>query len=167
MTIGSNGGSGKGYYTNGVTVLSGSALNAGSTVPVDTGAPGGASPQTGCIIPGTLPAPSNQLGLTPAADGAKADATPLGYGVNSLTTVLGAADSVLLPYAFPGAVAVILNTVATAIQVFGKGTDTIDGVATGTGIDQSASARAIYFGVAGSGDGSDAGAWISMGAAAA
>jgi len=91
----------------------------------------------------------------------------LGYGVNTLTTVAGAADSVLLPYAFPGAMVIVCNTVATAIQVFGKGTDTIDGVATATGIDQGASARAIYVGVAGSGDGSDAGAWLSLGGSAA
>ena len=166
MTVGTNG-SGTGYFTNGFPILTGSVLSGASSVPVDTGYTGGASPQSGGIIPGTLPAPSEQLGLTAQADGTKANATALGYGVNTITTVAGAADSVLLPYAFPGAVVFVANTVATAIQVFGQGTDTIDGIATGTGIDQAASARALYFGVAGSGDGSDAGAWISMGAAAA
>ena len=156
-----------GYFTSGFPLATGAILSALSRIPVDTGLPNGANPQSGGMIPGTLPAPPAQLGLTALAAGTKADATPLGYGVNTITTVAGAADSVLLPPAFPGAVAVVINTVATAIQVFGSGTDTIDGVATGTGIDQAASARAIYFGVAGEGDNSDAGAWFSMGAAAA
>jgi hypothetical protein len=69
--------------------------------------------------------PRPQIGLTAAADGLKADATALtGYGVNSVTTVAGAADSVLAPYAYPGAVCVINNDGANALQVFGKGTDT-------------------------------------------
>ncbi len=156
-----------GWLTNGAPTINGSQLSADSRIPVDTNLSGGQAPQSGGLIPGTLPAPSTQLGLTAAADGLKADATALGYGVNTITTVAGANDSVLLPYAYPGAVVVVVNTVATAIQVFGKGTDTIDGVATGTGIDQAASARAIYVATAGSGDGSDAGAWFSMGAAAA
>lgn len=156
-----------GYFTPGFPLATGAVLGAASRVPVDTGLPNGANPQSGGMIPGTLPAPPAQLGLTALAAGTKADATPLGYGVNTITTVAGAADSVLLPQAFPGAVVVVLNLVATAIQVFGKGTDTIDGIATGTGIDQAASARAVFYGVAGVGDGSDAGAWISAGAAAA
>lgn len=156
-----------GYLTPGLPLVSGDTLGETPRVGVDTGLPNGASPQSAAVILGTLPAPSNQLGLTAQADGTKAAATVLGYGVNTITTVAGAADSVLLPYAYPGAVVVIANTVATAIQVFGKGTDTVDGVATATGIDQAASARAIYFGVAGEGDGSDAGAWLSIGAAAA
>jgi hypothetical protein len=167
MTVGSGGGVGSGFFTNGLTVLTGAFLNAGSCVPVDTNLGSGASPQTGCIIPGTLPCPAAQLGLTAQADGTKANATALGYGINTITTVAGAADSVLLPYAFPGSFVVVQNAVATAIQVFGKGTDTVDGVATATGIDQAASARALYFGTAGTGDGSDAGAWVSIGAAAA
>lgn len=151
-----------GYFTNGMATPSGSDLSASSRIPVDTGLPNGQSPQAGGIIPGTLPAPSVQLGLTAAADGLKADATQLGYGVNTLTTVAGAADSALLPYAYPGAVAFVANTVATAAQVFGKGTDTVDGVATGTGVAQGASKRCWYIGISGSGDGSDAGSWLSL-----
>lgn len=156
-----------GYWTPGYEPVSGAYLSANARVPVDTNLPAGAYPQSGGLIPGTIPAPAAQLGLTAQADGTKANATALGYGVNTITTVAGAADSVLLPYAYPGAVVIVINTVATAIQVFGKGTDTIDGVATGTGIDQAASARAVYYATAGTGDGSDAGAWFSMGAAAA
>lgn len=168
MTIGSNpGGKGLGYYCNGMPVLSGGFLSASACVPVDTGLAGGSSPQTGCIIPGTLPAPNNQLGLTAQADGSKANATLLGYGLNTVTVVAGAADSVLLPYAYPGAVAVVVNLVNTAIQVYGRGTDVVDTANTATGIDQAGLARAVYYGISGNGDGTNAGAWVSMGAAAA
>lgn len=167
MTIGSGGGVGNGFFTDGMTVISGAFLGAASCVPVDTGLSGGASPVSAGIIPGTIPAPAAQLGLTAQADGTKANATALNYGLNTITTVAGAADSVLLPYAYPGAFVVVVNKVATAIQVFGKGTDTIDGVATATGIDQAASARALYFGESGSGDGTAAGNWNSLGAAVA
>lgn len=167
MTIGSNGGVGRGYFTNGMPVITGAYLGAGSCVPVDTGLSGGGAPQAGGIIPGTVPAPAAQLGLTARAGGGKANATQLGYGLNTVTVVATAANSVLLPYAFPGAVVIVINKVATAMQVFGKGTDTVDGVATATGIDQAASARAIYWGESGSGDGTDAGNWNSVGAAVA
>lgn len=138
-------------------------------VPVDTGLGDGdgSYPQSGAIIPGTLPAPSTQIGLTAQADGTKANATALGYGVNTVTTVAGAADSVLMPYAFPGAAVIVINLGATAMQVFGKGTDTMDGVATGTGVSVASGERASIYGVAGEGDGTDAGAWIvSIGVAA-
>lgn len=151
-----------GYFTNGMATPTGAQLSANSRIPVDTGLTNGQSPQAGGMIPGTLPAPSAQLGLTAAADGLKADATQLGYGVNTVTTVAGAADSVLLPYAYPGAVVFVENAVATAMQVFGKGTDTVDAVATGTGVAQGASKRCWYVGISGSGDGSDAGAWVSL-----
>ena len=156
-----------GYFTPGFPWAKGDVLSAASRIPVDTGQAAGANPQSGFIIPGSVPAPAAQLGLTAQADGTKANATELGYGLNTITTVAGAADSVLLPPAFPGAIVVVINTVATAIQVFCSVTYTIDGVATGTVIDKAASARAFYFGVAGEGDNSDAGAWFSMGAAAA
>lgn len=151
-----------GYFTNGMATPDGSSLSANSRIPVDTGLSNGQSPQSGGIIPGTLPAPDAQLDLTAQADGTKANATALGYGVNTVSTVAGAADSVLLPYAYPGAVVFVENDVATSMQVFGKGTDTVDGVATGTGVAQGASKRCWYIGVAGAGDGTDAGAWVSL-----
>lgn len=150
-----------GYFVNNtMPTIPGSYLSGDSRVPVDTMLGQGASPQSGGMIPGTLPAPATQLGLTAQADGTKANATELGYGINTVTTVAGAADSALLPYAFPGAVAVVVNGTATAMQLFGKGTDTIDGVATATGVSIAANERATLYGVAGEGDGSDAGAWI-------
>ena len=151
-----------GYFTNGMASVSGDELSASSRIPIDTGLSNGASPQAGGIIPGTQIAPATQIGLTAAADGAKSDATSLGYGINTVSTVAGAADSVLAPYAFPGAVCIIDNDGANALQCFGRGTDTIDGVATATGNALTNANRGILFGISGSGDGSDAGAWFSL-----
>ncbi len=149
-----------GFYTPGVPLFT-NGLPAAARIPCDTGLEEGASPQSAAIIPGTLPAPSTQIGLTAQADGTKANATVLGYGVNTLTTVAGAADSVLLPYAFPGAVCVVINTTATAAQAFGKGTDEIDDIATATGVSIAATERATFYGSLGAGDGTDAGNWYS------
>ncbi len=157
-----------GFFTPLVPWVSGAVLQS-PRVPVDTGLGGGngAYPQSAAIIPGTLPAPPDQIGLTAQADGTKANATALGYGVNTVTTVAGAADSVLMPYAFPGAAVFVVNLTATAMQCFGRGTDVLDGVATATGVSIAAGERASIYGVAGTGDGSDAGAWIvSIGVAA-
>lgn len=130
-----------GYWTPGMPLVDGAYLSNASRVPVDTNLTNGGSPQSGAMIPGTRQV---QSALTAAADGLKADATVLHYGVNEIDTVAGAADSVLLPAGYIGAEVVIINTVATAIQVFGAGTDTINAAATGTGVSQAASKTAIY-----------------------
>lgn len=158
MTIGTT--NGLGYYTPGMTVLSGAVLSSASKIPVDTGLTGGAL-QTGAIIPGTQCAPAAQIGLTANVAKTKAAGTQLGYGVNTVSVCATATNSCLMPYAFPGAFVTISNDGATSTTVFGKGTDTIDGVATATGNPLAAAARCLYYGSAGSGDGSDAGAWIS------
>lgn len=159
MTIGTD--NTGGFFTLGVPTIPGSYLE-NARVPVDTGLSDGASPQSGALIPGTLPAPSTQIGLTALAGGGKTGATQLGYGVNTLATVATSANSVLLPYAFPGAVVFLSNGGAQTAQVFGKGTDTVDGIATGTGADTDAAERVWFIGVAGTGDGSDAGNWLSL-----
>lgn len=130
-----------GYNTIGLPIVDGSGVAGTSLYPVDTESPNGASPQSVALYVGFLP---SATGFTAQADGTKANATVLGYGISGITTVAGAADSVLLPPALPGAVCVIVNTIATAIQVFGQGADTIQGVATGTGNVQAASKTAIY-----------------------
>src|SRR5690242_16247237 len=91
-----------GYFTNGMETVDGSQMSTNARVPVDTGQANGVSPQSGGIIPGTLPAPAAQLGLTALAGGGKTGATQLGYGINTLTTVATAANSALLPYAYVG-----------------------------------------------------------------
>lgn len=160
MALGTNG-VGIGYFTRGVTIISGALLGAASSIPVDTGLTGGAGPQMGAIIPGTLPCPSAQLALTANVAKTKAAATQLGYGVNQLSVCATATNSSILPYAFPGAVVFLSNDGVASTTVFGKGTDTIDAVATATGNALAAAARCLYIGSAGSGDGTDAGNWYS------
>lgn len=133
-----------GYFTPGLALTPGNYLSNDSRVPVDTGLANGASPQSGAMRPGTQIADPDFQALTAAADGLKADATQLSYGVNTVIVVAGAADSCLLPLGYAGARVTVINTVATAIQVFGSGTDTIQGVATGTGNVQAASVATDY-----------------------
>lgn len=87
---------------------------------------------------------SYQAGITALAGGAKAGATQLTETINQIDTVTTAADSVLLPPARPGSFCVIINNSANATQVFGQGTDTINGVATATGLSQAGNKAALY-----------------------
>jgi hypothetical protein len=84
-------------------------------------------------------------GLTALAGGGKAGATPLTATLNHVATVATAADSVLLPPGEIGMWLFVRNSAAAAMQVFGAGSDTINGVATGTGVSQAATTGAIYF----------------------
>jgi hypothetical protein len=133
-----------GFWTPGMPLAGGNYLSNDSRIPVDTGLANGASPQSGAMRPGTQIADPDFQALTAQADGTKANATQLSYGVNTVGTVAGAADSVILPLGYPGARVTIINTVATAIQVFGSGTDTIQGVASATGNVHAASIATDY-----------------------
>jgi len=152
----------EGYFTRGMKFVGGDSLSAASGIPVDAALPNGQSPQSAAIIPGTQCAPSTQIGLTALAGGGKAGATQLGYGVNELSTVATGADSALMPFAFPGALVFVRNDGANSATIFGKGTDTIDGVATGTGNAQAAAKGKLYLGISGNGDGANAGAWVTL-----
>jgi len=158
----------EGYFTRGMALVTGASLpNATSisgvaSVGVDTVQANGQSPQAGALPVGTLPNPAAQNGLTALAGGGKTGATQLGYGVNEVATVASAADSCLLPFAFPGALAFVRNDGANSTTIFGSGTDTIDGVATGTGNAQAAGKGKLYYGIAGTGDGSDTGKWVTL-----
>lgn len=151
-----------GYFTPGFGAITGAYLSGSARIPVDTNLTSGAQPQSGSIIPGTLPAPAADIGVTALAGGGKTSAVQLDYGVTQISVCATAANSVKLPYAFPGAVCFIANDGAAAAQVFGRGTDTIDAVATGTGVALTNAKRAWFIGIAGSGDGTDAGAWVSL-----
>jgi hypothetical protein len=162
------------FHTSGFATTKGSQLNAGSSisatntnptqarVPVDTGQASSVAPQQGGIIPGTQPLDSGQDALTALAGGGKAGATQLHYGVNRISVCATAANSCLMPYAFPGAMCYVRNDGAQSTTIFGRGTDTIDAVATGTGNAQAAAKGKLYFGTGGTGDGSDAGTWVSL-----
>lgn len=86
-------------------------------------------------------------GLTAHAGGGQGSALALTALVNVISTVGTAADSVALPAPSKvGQVIVVVNAAAAnSMQVFGSGTDTINGVATGTGVAQAAGKTGIYF----------------------
>lgn len=82
--------------------------------------------------------------ITAHAGGGQASAVALVSEINRVTTVTTAGDSVALPAAAPGLSVVLMNHGANAMQVFGAGTDTINDVATATGVSQMAGSISIY-----------------------
>jgi hypothetical protein len=99
------------------------------------------------IMSGLLNLTAIENALTAFAGGGKASALALDATktVHRVTTVGTAADSVLMPPATVGAVHIVENAAAAnAMQVFGAGTDTINLVATATGVSQAAGKTAIY-----------------------
>jgi hypothetical protein len=78
------------------------------------------------------------------AGGTKAAATPITGAKCRIKTCATNGDSVLLPPGFPGLEIEIYNGGAANAQVFGAGVDTINGVATGTGVTQNAGVSATY-----------------------
>lgn len=93
-------------------------------------------------------------GLTAHAGGTKAAALALTASVNRVTVCATANDSVLLPEALAGRQVAVFNDGAASMRVFGQGTDTIDGAATGTGVPLANAKRALFICVAD-------GVWIS------
>lgn len=86
------------------------------------------------------------LGLTAHSGGTQAAALALTAGYNEITTVAAANDSVALPLATIGTTVMVTNAAATnSMQVFGAGTDTINNVATATGVAQAAGKTAVYY----------------------
>lgn len=70
--------------------------------------------------------------ITATAGGTKAAARVLTKTNNHITVCATGGDSVLLPKAIAGSRCVVRNDGAASLNVFAKGTDTINGVATGT-----------------------------------
>lgn len=89
------------------------------------------------------------------AGGGQTNATALTSDINRVTTVAAAADSVKLPTSVAGMTVFIINSGANSMQVFGAGTDTINGIATATGVSQAAGKVATYVCAA-------AGSWFQM-----
>lgn len=83
--------------------------------------------------------------ITAVAGGGQTNATQLAAGHNNVTVVATAADSVKLPLAAPGLRVLVRNSAANSMQVFGAGTDTINAVATATGVAQAATTSALYY----------------------
>lgn len=96
------------------------------------------------------------------AGGGQTNATAIAASANIVTTVASANDSVKLPLAKKGMKILVHNGHASnSMQVFGSGVDTINGVATATGVAQAAGKSALYYAVA-DGDGTAVGAWFRI-----
>lgn len=109
----------------------------------------------GLGVVASLPTASYSNALTAHAGGTQAAALLLPSAINNVTTVASAADSVKLPASAAGLNIIVVNSAATnAMQVYGSGTDTINGVATATGVSQAAGTVVTYVCTA-------AGSWFS------
>lgn len=97
------------------------------------------------LTAGTFPSTVSDA-VTAFAGGGQASATQLVGNAGNVTVVATAADSVKLPAGIAGRVFFLQNSdAADSMQVFGNGTDTINGVATATGVAQAAGKSAVYF----------------------
>lgn len=93
------------------------------------------------FIPGSV-----ATGITAHSGGTQAAGVLLTAQYNRVDTVAAATDSVLLPVPrFVGQVIAVMNNAsANSMTVYGSGTDTINGVATATGVAQAAGKMAYY-----------------------
>jgi hypothetical protein len=101
---------------------------------------------------------SAQDNITAFAGGGQGNATPLAAEVNRITAVASIGDSVRLPPSAPGLSIVVINHGGRQMQVYGSGADTVNDVASATGIPQMAGSTTIYACAT-------AGAWYSNGTA--
>jgi hypothetical protein len=101
---------------------------------------------------------SFQDNITANPGGGQANAFQLLRQNSRVTTVASAGDSIMLPPALPGLELVLVNHGLNSMQVFGQGTDTIDDVASATGVPQMADSTTLYYCM-------NAGMWYSEGLA--
>ena len=94
----------------------------------------------------TMPS-KKDTALTAHAGGTKAAALSLKStcSFHDVTTCATAADSILLPPAHEGEFHFVKNSGVASMQVFGQGTDTIDSVATATGVAHAAGDGVLYY----------------------
>ena len=94
---------------------------------------------------GGIPKYSVEDGITAFAGGGQTSAYQLTKAISRIATVASANDSVKLPASEVGMEVVVVNDAASnAAKVYGKGTDTIDAVASATGNALAAGKRATY-----------------------
>lgn len=94
---------------------------------------------------------SSQTGITATASGVQSTAFLLTTRVNNVTTVASAADAIKLQANPLGKVIWVMNNGANSMQVFGSNTDTINAIATATGIAHPAGALVAYVGITATG----------------
>lgn len=104
------------------------------------------------------PAYSTEDTITASTTQTQAAAYALTAQLSRVTTVATGGNGVALPVALLGKDIMLINSGANAMQVFGNGTDTINGTAGSTGISQPASSAYEY-------TCTTAGAWIQNDAA--
>ena len=94
--------------------------------------------------------------VTAHAGGGQASAQSVTAGINRVSVVATAGDSVKLPVSAAGLLVILINDAALPMQVFGNGTDTINDVATATGVSQMPQSLVVYTATA-------AGNWMALG----
>lgn len=82
--------------------------------------------------------------ITARAGGGQTLATPLTAEMSRIATVATSGDSVMLPASAPGLTIFIENAAANPMQVYGASTDTINAVATATGVSQMSGSVVVY-----------------------
>ena len=96
--------------------------------------------------------------VTAFAGGGQASAAPLTAEMNRITVVATPGDSIRLPASQPGLTIFVINHGANPAQVYGAGTDTVNDVATATGVSQMQNSTVLYTCIT-------AGAWYTEGLA--
>lgn len=87
-------------------------------------------------------------GITAHAGGGQGSATPLTKTINRVTTVASANDScALAASSATNVMQIVINSGANSLQLFGTGSDTINGAASGTGVALAAGKIGIYLSV--------------------
>lgn len=131
-----------GFATSGLFNATTNPTGSYTTAPVQ-----GTEPAVGYSVLGvndiatTLPAIA---GITAFASGGQANATQLSASVNTVSTASAANASVKLTPCVAGRQQTVANLGANSIQVFGTSPNTINNVATGTGVAQAAGKIATY-----------------------
>src|SRR6266705_22798 len=87
---------------------------------------------------------SAESGKTATAGGGRPTAYPIVAANTEFSTVATGGDSCVLPVAYPGLRCAITNSGAASMQVFGNGSDTIQGTAGATGVALANGASAEY-----------------------
>jgi hypothetical protein len=90
---------------------------------------------------------SYQNGITAHSGGTKAAAfqLPAGVALFEVDTVAANGDSVLMPAAKAGQIVTLFNNGASTLDIYGRGTDTINGTATGTAKTMATLTSAVFF----------------------
>jgi hypothetical protein len=129
---------------NGVAAATGVSIAPGATEIFKAPAVGGYNFEGGFGASGQLTTSLFCPNYTAHAGGGQASATLLAAEINRISVVASQGDSVKLPPAVAGLDVFVINRGANPVQVFGSGTDTVNGIATATGVSQGVATEALY-----------------------